>query len=70
MAMVADVGADAASQRHFRDRHEQAAIGDVVNRADLARQDQLADEIAVALFELEVDRRRRTVLAAGDMAQP
>ena len=36
---------------------------------NLARPDQAADEVAVAALELQVDRRRRAVLAAEQLAQ-
>ena len=47
-----------------------AAVGDIVHRADQALRDQLADELAGAAFDVEVDGRRRPVLAAVASREP
>ncbi len=69
--MVADLlqlAADAAGHGHLCQGHQQAAVRDVVHGRDLAFRDQLADEFAVGALGLEVDRRRRAVLEAVDLA--
>ena len=54
--VVGDVGlivqgkADVRGQRHFRRRGDQAAVGEVVNRAQVAGEDQGADHVAGAAF--------------------
>ncbi len=60
-----DLRADAAPKRHLRQRHGDAAVGDIVHGAHPARRDQSGDELAVAPFGGEIDRRRRAVLAAA-----
>ena len=62
-------GADAGRHRHFGERHQEPAIGNIVDRGDQAVADQLADEIAVAPLGGEIDRRRRALFAAADFAQ-
>ena len=64
-----DAGADVAGHGHLGQRHQQAAVGEVVAGGEPAAADQLADEIAVAALGREVDGRRRAVLAAVDLAQ-
>ena len=56
-------------QRHLGGGHDQAAVGQVVNRSHRARPDQAAHEVAVAPLDGQVDRRRGAVLAAEQFAQ-
>ena len=42
------LGADAGRHGHFRERHQQAAVGQIMHRRRLACRDQAAHEIAVA----------------------
>ena len=51
-----------AGQRHLGHRDQQAAVGEVVAGGDAAGADLAADEIAVAAFGGEIDRRRRALL--------
>src|SRR6185436_14241796 len=62
-------GADARSQGHFRDRHEEATVGNVMYGVHTPRFDQSTDEIAVALFALKIDGRCRAFFAALDFTQ-
>ena len=66
---LADIGADAALQRHFGDRHQQPAVGNIMHGVDPARLDQAAHEIAMLLFGGQIDRRRGAFFAAFDLAQ-
>ena len=65
-----DLGAKASGQRHLGQGNRHAAVGNVVHRGDQAGCDQLADELAGIPLEREVDRRRFTVFATVDLAQP
>ena len=56
-------------QRHFGDRDQQAAIGDVMHRIDPAGFDQAAHEIAMSSFQRQIDRRRGAFFLAFDLAQ-
>ena len=60
--------AKAAGKGHFRHRHRQAAIGNVVAGIALAGLDQAADEVAVDPLRRQVDRRRRPGFAALQLA--
>ena len=51
------------------DGDEEAAIGKVMAGGNPAGGNLAAHKIAVAPFGREIDRRRRTVLAAFDLAQ-
>jgi hypothetical protein len=55
--------------RHFSERDEEPAIGNIVGRGQQAVVDQTADEFAVAAFGGEVDRRRRALFPLADVAQ-
>ena len=59
----------AAGHRHLGERDEEAAIGEVVTGGDMPGGDLGAHEIAVPAFGGEIDRRRRPVFAALDLAQ-
>ena len=62
-------GTDSGRHRHFGERDQKAAVGDVVRRGHQAVADQATDEIAMASLRGEIDRRRRALLAAADFAQ-
>ena len=62
-------GPDPGGHRHFGERNQKAAVGKVVRRRRGAVEDQRADEIAVLALLGEIDRRRRALLAAADLAQ-
>ncbi len=64
-----DRGADAAGQRHLGDGDQQPAVGDVVAGAHPALLDQRADEVAAPPLRREVDRWRRALFPALDLAQ-
>ena len=68
-ARDADFGTDVAGQRHFGQRDQQPAVGEIVARVDAAVFDQLAHECAVLLLRREIDRRRGALFAAFDLAQ-
>ena len=61
---------DVSGQGHLGDRHQQAAIADIVHRGHRAIGDQLADYFAVEAFVAQVDLRRIAILAAVNLAQP
>ena len=61
--------ADAGGHRHLGQRHQQAAVGDVVHRRDRAVGNQAAHQIAVLALLDQIDRRRRALFAAADVAQ-
>ena len=46
-----------------------AAVGQIVHAVTMPVADQPADEVAVAALGGEIDRRRRALLAAADVAQ-
>ena len=50
---------DVPGQRHFGNRDQRAAIGDIVNRGHQAFGDQQTDEFRVAPLGVEIDARRR-----------
>ena len=58
-----------AGHRHFGERDEKAAVGDVVCRGNNAVADQRPDEFAVAPLGGEIDRRRRALLPPANIAQ-
>ena len=58
-----------AGERHLGDRGQQAAVRHVVAGGETSGADEASDEIAIASFRGEIDRRRRTVLAAQNLAQ-
>ena len=64
-----ELGADAGRHRHLGQRHQQPAVGQVVRRGDQAVGDQRAHHIAVLALLDQIDRRRRALLAAADVAQ-
>ena len=59
--------ADAACQRHFRHRDQQAAVRNVMADVNRAAFDLHSEEVAIAALGRQVDRGRRSVLAAGDL---
>ena len=63
-----DRRADARRHRHFGERDGEPAVGDIVHGGGDAAADQLAHEIADALLMRQIDRRRRAVGAAVDVA--
>ena len=58
-----DVGAHVAGERHFRQRHGEAAIREIMRRADAPGKYQPPNEVAVAALGGKIDRRRRAVRA-------
>ena len=64
-----DARADVARHRHLRECDEQAAVGDVMHRRQQAVVNHGTDEIAVFLFLDQIDRRRRAIFLAADVAQ-
>ncbi len=67
---LVDQRAYAPRERHLRERDREPAVGDVVAGSNQPRLDRLADIGAGAPLGHQVDRRRRAVLAAVDLAQP
>src|SRR5580700_12243369 len=60
---------DVRDHRHFGERDEKTAVGDVVHRRDEAVADQRAHEFAMAALRRKIDRRRSALLAAANLAQ-
>src|SRR5260370_24544361 len=58
-----------AGHRHLGDRGQQPAIRQIVAGGDMPGADLAADEVAIASLGGEVDRWRRTGLAALDLAE-
>ena len=56
--------ATTASERHFSERNQQAAIGNIMHSVHLAVLNKAADEFCMRAFFGEIDRRRRAVFAA------
>jgi DNA-binding NarL/FixJ family response regulator len=61
--LVAEADADIRAKRHFGGGDGEAAIGEIVRGANGAVSDQGADEVAIFLFEREIDVLR--LVAAG-----
>src|SRR5262245_3733100 len=61
--------ADLGGERHLGGGGDEAAVGKIMYGSDLSGVYKVADEIAIALFKGEVDRRWRSVLAAQEFAQ-
>ena len=68
--LTVDHRADVAGQRHFGKRHGNAAVGHVVNGAELAIGDAVADQVAGLALGGEIDGRGRALFAAMAFAQP
>ena len=64
-----ELGADAGRHRHFGERDQEPAVGDIMHRGGDALDDQRADEIAGHALGRKIDRRRRALLALADFAQ-
>src|SRR5204863_9411492 len=67
---IVEQRAAASGQRHFGQSDEQPAVGNVVDRRDQTGGDRLAHRFAMAALGGEVDRRRRAVFPAGELAEP
>src|ERR1700722_7892996 len=61
--------ADVRSHRHLGKRHQNAAVGNIVDRRRQTLTDQRANEVGVAAFRGQIDRRRRALLPPADLAQ-
>ena len=64
-----ELGAKARGHCHLGERHEQAAVGDIVDRRRHALCDQRAHEVAVLALGGEIDGGRRAFLATANIAQ-
>ncbi len=62
--------ADAARHRHFGQRDGKPAVAEVMAGGDCASENEGADGVAIAALDREVDRGRRALFAAGNLAQP
>ena len=67
----ADRRAEIAGHRHLRDRNQQAAVGAIVQQAVTTTRQNFRerDVVAVAFFCGKVNRRRRALFAAVQLAQ-
>ena len=61
--------ADAGGHRHLGERHQQAAVGHVVHGGDAGPRRSARARIRRCALGGQIDRRRRALLAAADLAQ-
>ena len=64
-----ELRAEARRDRHFRERDRKPAVGNVMRGGDAAGAISLAHELAMAFLSREIDRRRRALFPAADVAQ-